>query len=419
MKKHCIFLTLLLGSLTTFGQATQPLHVTFFGSSVCWGSGAENNHGYAWQFFHSGAVDTTRFKYFNASTGGDNTLKVEREDRITRKLLPTNPDFVVIGLSLGNEGILTPKTDDGREQILEQYRSRLLAMADSLAGMGMKPVIVNCYSNAYFNEAHFAITNRMNWHINTWQYPSINVLGTVDDFTGKWVKNLESDALHPNTNGHSEMSYAIVPTLFAALKAGKKTPTYDWHNSYTTILNQKQVANPLELMVDGTLHSFTLSFRFKEAEDGSIAGILAGTNSQLISKKGSLIQYKNLSGTYTPDTKGWTQVVLSHSYANQKTMLYLNGALVGSVSEQLAPTRMYFGGTSPRIDMKDLALHRAAFNQSEVTDWFNKKFIQSSLEYYNPLTQPMTTKTAGNLAQSLSTAVVNSAVEVKHTKIGF
>ena len=168
----------------------QAIHVTFFGSSVCRGSGAEDHHGYGWQFFHNGAIDTIKYKYFNASTGGDNTIKVEREDRLVNKLYPTDPDIVVIGLSLANEGIMTPQNDNGREQIVEQFRTRLLALADSLNRQGIRPVIVNCYAQSHFNNAHYECTKKMNRIINTWKYPSINVLGTIDDLKGKWVEGL-------------------------------------------------------------------------------------------------------------------------------------------------------------------------------------------------------------------------------------
>lgn len=95
VKKILIQIVFFLGlSFGVFGQSTSPVHVTFFGSSVCLGTGAENDHGYAWQFFHSGAIDTLTYRYFNASTGGDNTIKIERADRLTNKLYPTKPDIV-------------------------------------------------------------------------------------------------------------------------------------------------------------------------------------------------------------------------------------------------------------------------------------------------------------------------------------
>ena len=145
---------------TALAQDNACINVTFFGSSVCRGAGAEDNHGYGWQLFNNGAIDTVKYKYFNSSTGGDNTIKVEKEDRITNKLYPTEPDIVVIGLSLANEGIRNPQNDNGREQIVEQFRTRLLAMADSLNSMGIRPVIGNCYAHSYFNKAQYDFTKK-------------------------------------------------------------------------------------------------------------------------------------------------------------------------------------------------------------------------------------------------------------------
>jgi len=415
MKKIVLSIGMIIGFLS-FSSA-QKIHVTFFGSSVCYGASAENHHGYGWQVFHSGAIDTTTFIYFNASTGGDNTLKVEKEKRITKKLLPTNPDIVVIGLSLGNEGIRTPQDDNGREQILEQYRSRLLSMADSFNSMGIKPVIVNCYTHTYFTDAHYEYTKRMNRLINTWEYPSINVLGTIDDWSGKWVEGYVGDPWHPNTEGHKEMSYAIVPSLFEAITKGKKVPEYDWNKSYSTVINEKQIENPISMDIENTMHSFTLSFRFQVTDDGSIAGFSSNDSNHTINIKGHTIQYKELKTIYPKHLKYWTHVVLSHSYANQKTMLFVNGALIGAVNEQLSPNQIHFGGTASKTELKDLAVYRSCLNPDEALDLYNKKFIQSSLEIYSPLTKPIEGKTVENKAQSMANLEISKYIKIECTDI--
>jgi lysophospholipase L1-like esterase len=404
---------------SAFAQHNPNVNVTFFGSSVCRGSGAEDHHGYGWQFFDNGAIDTIKYKYFNASTGGDNTIKVEKEDRLLKKLYPTDPDIVVIGLSLANEGIMTPQNDNGREQIVEQFRTRLLALADSLNRQGIRPVIVNCYAQSSFNNAHYEFTKKMNRMINTWKYPSINVLGTIDDLEGKWVEGYAADPGHPNTAGHQEMSYAIVPSLFDAILMGKKIPAYDWHKSYLTMVNDKQIEDPLSIDIESTMHSFTLSFRYKETGDGSIAGFVSDNFNHTLTIEGHTIHYKELSVNYPKNQSTWTHVVLSHSYANQKTLLYVNGELVGSVKEQLSPTQVYFGGTAQMTDFKDLALHRSSLNETEALDLFNKKFIQSSLEFYNPLTRSIAGKTLQNYAQSLTVLKIDTRVLVRHNAIEF
>lgn len=402
-----------------FTQESPLINVTFFGSSVCHGAGAEDNHGYGWQFFHNGAIDTTRYTYFNASTGGDNTIKVEKEDRILKKLYPTNPDIVVIGLSLANEGIMTPKDDNGREQIVEQFRTRLLAMADSLNSLDIKPVIVNCYAQSHFNKAHYACTKKMNRIINTWKYPSVNVLGTIDDLEGRWVEGYLADPGHPNTSGHKEMSYAIVPSLFDAILLGKKIPVYDWHKSYSTLVNKDQVAHPLSLEIGSTMHSFTLGFRFKETAEGSIAGFVSKNVNHTLNIMANTIQYKELSISSTGRPESWTHVVLSHSYANQETRLFVNGELVGIVNEQMSPSQVFFGGSASLTELKDLTLHRSSLNESEALDLFNKKFIQSSLEFYNPLTKPIQGEELQNYAQSLTVMKIDKHVEIQFNKIEF
>lgn len=401
------------------GQDAQKVNLTFFGSSVCYGAGATDKQGYAWMFYNRNDIDTSAYNYFNASTGGDNTIRLEKYDRLTNKLYPTDPDVAVIGLSLGNEGIRSPVDDNGRERILEQFRSRLLALADSLTRLDIQPVIVNCYAHSLFTADHYRYTKRMNRMINTWPYPSINVLGTIDDGAGRWVNGYVNDPWHPNTAGHREMSYALVPSLFDALQQRKSAPSHDWNKSFGTVKNENAVPSPLSFDVTNTIHSFTLSFRFKETENGSIAGVISNNTNHAIKVDGFYISYKDLITIYHRHLRDWTHIVLSHSYANQKTMLIVNGELIGTVDEQLVPSQVHFGGTATSTELKDLALHRAALNTDEALDLYHKKFIQSSLEFYNPLTQPTRRSHLVNRAQSLSLMSLAPEVTLQHNPVEF
>lgn len=419
MKKLCILLlavSLLCPSRLSAQKA--PIHVTFFGSSVCRGAGAEQLRGYACKFFHSGAIDTTRYAYFNASTGGDNTLKVDQEQRLTKKLYPTHPNIVVIGLSLGNEGIGTPQSDAGRETVLEQFRGRLLALSDSLDKQGMKPVIVNCYANANFSEPQYTCTKRMNSIINTWKYPSINVLGTIDDGEGKWVEGFVHDPLHPNTEGHREMYLSIVPTLFDAMMQGKRTPAYDWRKSYTTIENPKK-EDAIYVDVDDTIHSFAMSFRFKNATDGVIASFETNKGMREVVVNNHRISYLSATTAYQEDSDSWNHVVITHNYANQRTLFAVNGKVIGEFKERLIPTRFVYGGTVQKIDLKDLGLHRSSLNRDEIADLNNKLFIQSSLEVYTPMTAEVRGGLLPNMAQSLTSLELNPNVALTRVEKPF
>jgi hypothetical protein len=161
------------------------------------------------------------------------------------------------------------------------------------------------------------------------------------------------DGGHPNDKGHEEMSYTIVPTLFDAIQMGKKIPTYDYNQSYATLTNSKGIESPLSFQVDKTIHSFTLSFRFKKAENGSIAGFASKASKHTINVENNKLVYKDLSVTLQ-DTSKWTHVALAHSYVNKQSMLIVDSKLIGKVNEQLSPTKTYFGGTSKLVNLKDL-----------------------------------------------------------------
>ena len=70
-------------------------------------------------------------------------------------------------------------------------------------------------------------------------------------------------------------------------------------------------------------------------------------------------------------------------------------------------------------ELKDLTLHRSSLNNSEALDLFNKKFIQSSLEFYNPLTKPIVGEEMQNYAQSFTMLKINKTLLLRHNTIEF
>ena len=409
MKTLALFFGLML--LGNILQAQKDrTNLVFFGSSVCRGSGAVNNEGYAWQFYHGGAIDTSKFSYFNCSTGGDNTLKIEKENRIGEKLMPSKPDIVVVGLSLSNEGIKRCQSDDERETISEQFRSRLLALADSVSSLGMIPVIANCYPHSYYYSTEYEYIKKMNWIINSWKYPSINLLGAIDNGKGQWVEGYQHDSGHPNRDGHYEMSLSIVPDLFESITLGKKIPDYDWKKSYTVLDNTKK-AESITFSVKHPLHSFTMSFRYIESTAGVIARIKTSLGNSDVTFDGNAIVYGTIK--VPASGKEWNHVVVAHNYAAGRTLIAVNGKVSGEMREKLIPTGFVFGGTVEFIALKDLMLHRASLSEDEIRDISNKLFIRSSLEIYSPMTTIITGEELPNKAQSLTTLRIDPTVRHK------
>ena len=117
------------------------------------------------------------------------------------------------------------------------------------------------------------------------------------------------------------------------------------------------------------------------------------------------------------DDGSWHDVALAHRYAQQETLLFLDGRFVGRLRENLNPDQFILGGSgvegtdSPiSADYQDWCVYRAAWTQQEALAQHQGAFQQASLEICAALDDgsfasgnPVT-----NRAQSLSTAVINT-----------
>ncbi|MDP7692779.1 MAG: hypothetical protein QGG89_13175, partial [Vicinamibacterales bacterium] len=75
----------------------------------------------------------------------------------------------------------------------------------------------------------------MNLLVNSWDVPSVNLLGAIDDGAGRWAQGFVADPSHPNSAGHTEMAHAFVPSLFDALAAGKPLPVKSTASGFVRI----------------------------------------------------------------------------------------------------------------------------------------------------------------------------------------
>ena len=160
--------------------------ISFMGSSVCYGTGATNDYGYAYMYTdllkqrkqeNIGKDWTTS----NISIGGNTTQMVL--DRWERDLLRDCGRYVFYGLSLGNERNNGTQTDQAAKNY-EKGMKQLIRQADSV---GIVPVMASNYANGGFNESDYEILKNLNLTIQQWEVPSVNMLGAVDDGAGRWV----------------------------------------------------------------------------------------------------------------------------------------------------------------------------------------------------------------------------------------
>ncbi len=432
-------------------ESSSKQRISLWGSSVAMGIGDETKLG-----GYAGHVQTLLvprgFELINQSKGGDNTVTItprfepgEAPEEKTGYLLSANPDYVIIGLSLGNEGIAqcqlgqTNRCTNTLEQadaVFNQFAAGLQRLIARARAADIIPVITLPYARSDFWEREYGLTRRMNLLINAWDVPSVNTLGAVDDGQGRWARGLWADPFHPNAAGHQEIALSFVPSLFAALQAGKPTPQRVPGSGFVRV--RSDTRNSLTYTVNDPMHSFALTFRVRPPKSGPIADIRgqtlnsdysmvrrtygefewdtesleltpAGRFAASLSVADGRITYVSSTGNSlsTPLTLSgsWHDVTLTHYTGRGETLLYVDGEHVGSINERLQPDTFSLGGTAA-TDYQDWMIHRAALNHDEVRALHSNELLQASLEIYVPLKGKDRT---ANRAQSLSEVQIDGA----------
>jgi len=369
-----------------------PLKISQMGSSVSYGTGATANHGYAYLYNQTLAQRYAtsageNWTISNISVPGNNTTDVL--NRWDNDLLNDNSQYVVYALSLGNEGIV-----GGGQTVFDKFKNNLLLLINKAKSVGKIPVIANCYVRADYGTSEYNYVKQMDMLIHDWDVASINMLGALDDGTGKWPVspvNYQYDANHPNDAGHAEMMYAIVPSLFDALFAGKAQPT----KQGTTYLNlgKAVTTDVLKFTPSNTIHSFTTVFDIKTTTSGVISTFSQSTSTGTVRIEPSgVITYASpnggtITGSTVVNDGQWHKITLTHYYAWGKTLLYTDNTLSGNMTEKLTATNFVLNNANApdNISYREWMFYRAGMNADEVAALNADKILKSSLEMYSPL----------------------------------
>ncbi len=318
--------------------------ICFFGSSVCRGVGADSLHGYAWQY--SQRLPNS-WSIVNISVDGNDTYDLLA--RFDADLLPDDSRFVVIGLSLGNEGL----HEDGEAAVLS-YKENLLTLVRKIRELGRIPVVMGSYVRADFNPVDYEDLLNTNLEMMQWQVPFVSFLGALDDGRGRWADGFwnKQDKWHPNTAGHRELCSAIPPTFFQALAQGKPLPLR------RDVTPSQQISN-VSFVPEPGLSSYTLS--------------------------------------YTSRDSVYTTV---HSAVRHTTWRYVNKHCVDTIATDEVPDMFTVTGDC----LRDLFFYRTPLSPREVATLAEGAMLHGSLEIYAPLTGD---NPAENLALTLNTLKIN------------
>lgn len=389
-------------------EGIDPFKISVMGSSVANGQGATNNRGYAYMY---GELLDQRFRTQESrlpwytsgiSVNGNNTLNLLAR---YNDLIHDCGKYVIFGVSLGNEGI-HGATD--QQAIYNQFRDNMQTLIRKAREDGKYPVIMNNYTRGDFEASDYEYVKQMNLLIHEWDLPSINLLGAIDNGSGRWADGYQNgaDIYHPTTDGHREFAYAMVPSLFDAIETGKPQPVRTSGGSYS-LSNQSVI----EFTPEATVHPFTLSFKIKATTDGVIASFANGSNAigTLKIEDGVLVYQSpsggTIKGTVNITDNQWHVVSLTHYYAQGRTLLYTDKTPAGELVEKLTVGKFTIGDSASADEKaySELFFYRSAMVREEIEALCDGRMLKSSLEIYAPLDGSVE-----NMAQSMNVVTLKN-----------
>ena len=406
----------------TYGSP--PQEVVVLGSSVASGTGASpQSDGWAYRMENllenqAPVAPDSHFIWHveNASIGGDNTTLVLNRFQNDVATPRAGADMVIVSLSLANEGLMGSSNP---QAVFDSFKNGLTQIVTRCRAEGFYPIVSLCYPQNLYTAAEYAQVRRMNLLLNTWDMPSINFLGAIDDGSGHWTPGQFWDDGHPNSTGHGELFSAIVPSLFDAIASGKTSgPRWQGTNGYLRLQRDAAVSAPLKFTPAHPVLSSTLSFRVRGTQTGTVAAIGSGANRGTLEMRAGAFVYvgpggAELSVATTVNDGHWHDVALSHRHGTGKTLLYVDGQLKGSANDQYVPDFFAIGGAAdaagraeaPLVaDYQDVCIYRAAWTEDEALAQSKGALQQASLEICAPLADasPVQNAALENRAQSLS-----------------
>jgi len=402
-------------------QAARNKKIVVLGSSVAagWVTSYQEKYdmqnGYAYRLARH--LEPDGWEVANISIPGFDTKSTI--ERFADDVLPLEPGYVLIGLSMSNEGLETLDPDT----VFESYRKGILELIGLCRKNNIEPLVGLCYSNDNYTEEQYSYLKKMNRLINSWDVASVNLLGVLDDGHGHFPAGYTFDPNHPNDRGHEEMFYAFVPDMFDAMNAGKPDlgslitsaeDTLHFGDMHMLSLGEKTEFNEVTYIPNDVMHSFTLAFQCKVSSKGNIAEIQTPEkiNKITINNKGQL-EYASPAGkilsekSMADDKARW--VILTHQFLSAETKLYINNDYLGMVNEQLEPVRISIGKHKSQAAYSKLFIFRGALNPEEIGMIIHNKTFHAGIEVASPLFNTDLSKNMEltNLAMSLQHAILD------------
>lgn len=385
----------------TYVNGTYSKRITVIGSSVAYGTGATGNNGYLRRLATALSASPYNFTTTNVSIGGNNTTDVI--NRFYADVTPTNPDIIIVGLSLANEGILGA-TD--KAALCDSYIKNIFKIVEMGLQIGCKVVVSGCYPHNDYTATDYYFLKQTNQILENSSIPYINVLGAVDTGTGHWRTGMFADAGHPNDVGAEAMFRVIPLSLFDRITHGEYlqpislpqdyilTPgpqttelisVYRPENDFGSVTAMVNVRRPTGISAGRALLTFV-------STGASTAHLRVRNNVDVWALQFGDGATNLIDSTIASSNNKRVNLCIRSNYYTNSYSFFIDGVLIDTVVQDVGIiTHIRFGcrEDSPSVNAGDyefsgFAVWRTALSDEQIYDAVNGKYSKASLCLLSP-----------------------------------
>lgn len=393
--------------------------ILVIGSSIALGRDATKNNGWANRL--KAIMEPRGYTVVNRAISGNSTQQVI--NRFYKDVVPDSPDFVVISLSLGNEGIQN-QSEGNKESIYLRYKNNMLRLINMCRQHGFIPIIGSNYARKGFNEVDYTYARTINEIFDNMGIAQFDFMNAFNEYgTAKILPILDDgDGLHPNDIGHEAILRAIPFSIFDNLAVWNGEISSQDSGRVKTGTDRVTGVRPIQLVLTDPVESFTVGFKLKDLSSGIAKAYFGfGISTNRIRSNNNLIEYTSNLGSLIEssvrlDDSEWHHIAFSHDKHEAKTRLYIDGMYIGETDEDVVPTNFTIAGNSSTTvyyavdcEYKDFSFHRTRLDEEQISDLAKGSIPKSSLEVFSPLSDRVVSKHTHfmNLAPNSSYLKVN------------
>jgi lysophospholipase L1-like esterase len=363
-----------------------------YGSSSMEGYGTDNIETDGFLSLLANKLDPNLYKVYNRGDSAEYTeVAIER---FHKDVAPLNPDFVILGYTLGNEGFVSNADKIG---VYQRFKKNLLQLCHMVQQIGAVPIVMNQAPTNYFTVEVYHYSQKLNAELEVMGIHAIDWAGVVDamDGTAKPIPSVMTDNVHYNNQAHVEICNAIPPSLFemVSIQDGRYLKR---ENGY---LRAGTISSDTPLYYDvSDITTFTASVRFRKATPALCTLMSFTTDNRIIMKTdGSLTLYQNGIAHDLPvknyGDNTWYSLTIAYSPLAQKLQIYINAELILDLGDiaTFEISKWCIGGRTgtenpfSNGDLKDAVLYRSRLTRERIRLISYGTYHQTSLEIYSPL----------------------------------